>query len=150
MMSRVSCTKVALLAAFALAAVCSPAFAVDEWNMPFPLSEWHHAAATCDGCGSVTGIRIYVDGARRDDNSAWNDPAPFVTNIGAGGADDATRHEWVFVDTTVAGYQDFVDDLLAGGIDGRRDGGVTPTDGAAPVILAEESHLVFPSSEGSD
>ena len=34
--------------------------------------------------------------------------------------DTATRHEWVFVDTTVAGYQDLVDDVLAGGDDGRQ------------------------------
>jgi hypothetical protein len=37
----------------------------------------------------------------------------------ASGASDDTRHEWVFVDTTVAGYQDLVDDVLAGGDDGR-------------------------------
>ena len=36
------------------------------------------------------------------------------------GASDVARHEWVFVDTTVAGYQDFVDDLVAGGHDGRQ------------------------------
>ena len=38
----------------------------------------------------------------------------------ASGASADTRHEWVFVDTTVAGYQDLVDDVLAGGDDGRQ------------------------------
>ncbi len=42
-----------------------------------------------------------------------------LTLIGAGGANDAPRHEWVFVDTPVAGYQGLVDDLLSGGDDGR-------------------------------
>ncbi len=43
-----------------------------------------------------------------------------ATNTLPGAAGDATRHEWVFVDTTVAGYQDLVDDLSAGANDGRR------------------------------
>ena len=38
----------------------------------------------------------------------------------AGPARDDIRREWVFVDTSVAGYRDLVADLAAGGHDGRR------------------------------
>ena len=58
---------------------------------------------------------------RRD--STWALLLGLVLVVGVsvpGGADDATRREWVFVDTSVAGYQDCVDDVLAGDNDGRR------------------------------
>lgn len=75
-----------------------------------------------------------------------------LTTIRAGGTNDATRHEWVFVDTTVVGYQDLVDDLLAGGddgrqielvlLDGRRDGLAQIAEALAGRSVARAMDLV--------
>ncbi len=78
-----------------------------------------------------------------------------------GRTSDATRHEWVFVDTTVAGYQDFVDDLLAGGpggnddrrqielvlLDSRRDGIEQIAEALAGQSGVDAVHLIAHGSQ---
>ena len=78
---------------------------------------------------------------------------------GASGADNATRHEWVFVDTTVAGYQDLVDDVLAGGddgrhielvlLDGRRDGLAQIAEALAGRSSTDAIHLITHGSQAA-
>ena len=75
----------------------------------------------------------------------------------ASGASDDTRHEWVFVDTTVAGYQDLVDDALASGddgrqielvlLDGRRDGLAQIAEALAGRSGTDAIHLITHGSQ---
>jgi hypothetical protein len=82
-----------------------------------------------------------------------------AANTLPGAAGGANRHEWVFIDTTVGGYQDFVDDLLAGGsgdrrievvlIDSRRDGVEQITAALAGASGIDAIHLITHGSRAA-